>query len=371
MPDSDPHIMLFAGPFQLRGTCSYTMRLMEYLPRSGYRVSVNCSDASMIRALADERMDIREYPWNTPVWGRVVRYLMSREVEANPPDLLHIQSRQVWSDGRWLARRLKRPYVVTVHDHLGDRDTFGIDFKWCRKVIAVSESVKANLLERTKMRDEQIQVIHTGVHVPPAEELRQTLEPGRVPVVGTAGPLEAVKGFPFFLSAAQRVLASGTDVEFLIAGAGPEEDNLRRLARELGITQKVTFVPNLSELTESLEAMDIFCLPSLNQGLGTIMLEPMAMAKPVIATGVGGVYSVVEEGHTGLIVPPSNSEALAEKILYLLDNPEQAHTIGHAARERVIAEFNVEKMIHETVRLYDDILGRNEVAVADAAAVGS
>ncbi|WP_145377466.1 glycosyltransferase family 4 protein [Symmachiella dynata] len=363
MPPSPPHIMLFAGPFQLRGTCSYTMRLIEHLPKNGFTVSVNCTDADLIRRQMPGDVRLREYRrLTTPIWGRAVRHMMYKDVESKPPDLLHIQSRQMWQDGRWLARRLQRPYVVTVHDHLYDKETFGVDFKWCRKIIAVSESVKANLLERTSFAENQIAVIHTGVGMPDVSLTRPPLQPGHVPVVGTAGPLEAVKGFPFFLSAAQQVLASGRDVEFLIAGAGPEEANLRRLTRELGITQKVTFVPNFSELNESLSAMDIFCLPSLQQGLGTIMLEPMAMAKPVIATGVGGVYSVVEDGRTGLMVPPSNSQALAEKILDLLNHPDRARAIGEAARARVLAEFSIEKMIDQTAGLYREILDAEKLA---------
>ncbi len=344
------------------------MRLMEHLPQNGFQVTVTCTDAELIRRLMPGGIQIREYRrLAMPIWGRAVRYMMFNDVAAQPPNLLHIQSRQVWQDGRWLARRLKRPYVVTVHDHLYENETFGVDFHWCRKVIAVSESVKANLLARTSIHEDRIAVIHTGVAVPDQATALPPLQPGHVPVVGTAGPLEAVKGFPFFLSAAQQVLAAGRDVEFLIAGAGPEESNLRRLARELGIAQKVTFVPNLSELTESLEAMDIFCLPSLQQGLGTIMLEPMAMAKPVIATGVGGVYSVVDDGKTGLMVPPSNSRALAEKILELLNHPERARAIGEAARARVAAEFSVEKMIRETAGLYREILDAEPSATAAVA----
>ena len=76
------------------------------------------------------------------------------------------------------------------------------------------------------------------------------------------------------------MLATGRDVEFVIAGAGPEEENLRRLARELQIADHVTFVPNLSDFGEALVAMDIFCLPSLQQGIGTIMLEAMASRDP-------------------------------------------------------------------------------------------
>ena len=131
------------------------------------------------------------------------------------------------------------------------------------------------------------------------------------------GPLEAVKGHVFFLGAAQRVAAAHPETEFLVAGAGPEEENLRRLARELGINHNVTFASNLYDFSASLAAMDIFCLPSLRQGLGTIMLEAMALGRPVIASGVGGIYSVVRNNETGLVVPPSDSAALAERILEL------------------------------------------------------
>ncbi len=331
---------------------------MEHLPEQGFNVSVSCSDADMIRSSTPDSVRIREYRrLQTPIWGRFVRYLMFKDAEKSPPDLLHIQSRRVWEDGRWLARHLQRPYIVTVHDHLHSQETFRVDPRWCRKVIAVSDSVKTDLLKRTSLREDQVTVIHTGVSIPSDEELPPLSLAEQVPVVGTAGPLEAVKGFPFFLGAAQQVLSSGRDVEFLIAGAGPQEFNLRRLARELGIAEKVTFVPNLSELSESLSAMDIFCLPSLQQGLGTIMLEPMAMAKPVIAASVGGVYSIIEDGVTGLLTPPSNSEALAGRILELINNPQRAAEIGRAGRARVQQEFNVDKMIRETVELYRELLG--------------
>jgi len=175
-------------------------------------------------------------------------------------------------------------------------------------------------------------------------------------VVGSAGPLEAVKGFPFLLGAAQRVLAVESNVEFLLAGAGPEEGNLRRLARELEISTSVTFISNLFDFSTSLAAMDIFCLPSLQQGLGTIMLEAMALGRPVIATSVGGVYSVVRDNETGLAVPPSDSGRLAERILELLRDPVRARALGESGRRLVIEQFGVEQMVDQTAALYREIL---------------
>ncbi len=357
MSEIEPSILLFAGRFAVRGSCSYTLRLAEHLPQHGFRVSVACPDARRVEPERRRELQIREYSHlQLPVWGRVVMHMMLRSLKLDPPDLIHIQSRNALRQGIWLARQLKCPFVITVHDYLQPHERFAVDLNWCQRIITVSESVKLDLQQQTGLSDELISVIHSGVDADASLDETGVLDSSRVPVIGTAGPLEAVKGFPFFLGAAARVLATGRDVEFVIAGAGPEESNLRRLAVALKIDSRVTFVPNLLDFGDALTAMDIFCLPSLQQGIGTIMLEAMAIGRPVIATRVGGIYQVVRDNQTGLLVPPSNSEALADRILELLDNPAQARAIGRAARSDVISEFGVAQMVSKTVDLYRELL---------------
>jgi glycosyltransferase involved in cell wall biosynthesis len=246
--------------------------------------------------------------------------------------------------------------VLTVHDHLSQRETLRVDRRWCRSVIAVSEDVALQLFNQARLPRELIEVIPSGVDVRPVEDCTPVLEPGHIPVVGAAGPLEAIKGFPYFLGAAQRVLSTGREAEFLIAGAGPEEGPLRRLARELGITQKVTFVPYLTDFSPSLAATDIFCLPSLQQGLGTIVLEAMSYARPVIATAVGGVSSIITHGETGLVVPPANSAELAERIIELLDNPVKSRGLGEAARRHVEQHYSTRQMTSRTADVYRRVI---------------
>lgn len=195
--------------------------------------------------------------------------------------------------------------------------------------------------------------------VPPGVECGESvagpvLQPGRVSVVGTAGPLESIKGMPFFLGAAALVLQSQRDVEFLIAGAGPRSSI--SVAGELGINDHVTFVPNILDFDEAILAMDIFCLPSLQQGIGTIMLEAMALGRPVIATRVGGVYRIIRDNETGLLVPPSDSRRLGERILELLDQPARAQAIGAAGQREVEEQYSVQQMIQQTAELYREIL---------------
>ena len=168
-----------------------------------------------------------------------------------------------------------------------------------------------------------------------------------MPVVGSAGPLETPKGLPYFLGAAARVRKRFPETRFLLSGSGPEEGNLRRLARELGLEEAVTFAPNLLDFSAGLAATDVFCLPSLSQGLGATMLEAMALGKPVVASGVGGIDSVIEDGVTGLIVPPARGAALAEKIGSLLADPDRARRIGAAGRDEVRRRFGASRMVAE------------------------
>lgn len=353
----NPLVILLSGRFQVRGSCTYTLRLAKHLPASQVRPLVICPNARLVAATQRRELGIREYPYlDLPYYNRLILRRVVSDLGEQLPDLIHVQSRRVLRQGKWLAKTLNRPYVLSVHDYLSPQETVQLNDPPCAQVITVSESVKRDFIAKTGTPAEIVTVIPSGVDLNVTARPEPILDPGHVPIIGTAGPLETVKGLPFFLGAASRVLQTGRDVEFLVAGAGPEEANLRRLARELGISSKVTFVPYMLNFSESMEAMDIFCLPSLQQGLGTIMLEAMALGIPVIASRVGGVYGVIHDQHNGLLVPPSNSRALADRILELLCDPLRARHIGENGRQLVQEEFGLHRMVKLTADLYRQII---------------
>lgn len=355
-------VILVAGSFQVRGSSAYTLRLAHRLPEYGYDPVIVCPDASHVPESAAS-LQIRQYGLlDAKFLQHLITRFVASDLEQAQSSLVHIQSRHAIPFGAALARRLKIPMLLTVHDYVDARGRLPIDRRQLSRVIAVSESVRDDLLQRKAATDDQVSVIHSGVEVSQQVENSSLLNGRRVPVVGTAGPLESSKGLPFFLEAARQVLDAGHDVEFLIAGSGPEEHRLRRLARDLDLVRKVTFVPNLLEFSETLRAMDIFCLPSVVQGLGTVMLEAMALGRPVIASEVGGVSCILTDGETGLTVPHSDSARLAERILELLNDPIRTRTIGTAANRRVMDAFNVDQMVAATADEYDAVLAREPVA---------
>jgi len=346
-------VLLLVGAYQLRGSYSRTLSLAERLPTQGISLRVVATEPPRQANSALARLDTRvsrSLCW--PVFAPLARRYLASDLKQRTPDLIDVQHRSLHPLGSWLARRLGCPYVVTVHDYLRDRERFQVDLQWCQRVVTVSESVRNELLERTRLPDSLVSVIPSGVVPPEDGELSTLLNTGRAPVIGTAGPLEAGKGLQHFLRGAVRILKARPDTLFVIAGSGPEERSLRRLAQDLQISHAVSILPNLHDLSSALKAMDIFVLPAIKQGLGSTMLDAMAWGLPVIACDSGGVFSVVVDGMTGFLVPPGDDMALAERMRFLLDNPVRARELGLCGRRRIQDHFNINHLIDSTVTLY-------------------
>ena len=356
--ESDISVVIVADRLTARGSSAYTVRLLDRLPEFGIQPRLLCRSSDCIDPERRRDLPIEESPHlEFPVWRWVVLRDIIKRSSGAPPRLVHVQTPASLRVGERLAAAWKCPLVLSVHDFLPPQMNIRFAPPYGGKISAVSQPVKDDLLQRSRLKAEQIAVIHSGVEEPPVQSapLRERTNP--VMVVGTAGPLEPRKGQSFFLQAAKLVHAQRPEVEFLIAGSGPEERNLRRLTQELGLTGQVTFVPYLRKYHDAISAMDIFCLPSLQQGLGTLMLEAMVRSKPVIATNVGGVSRVIHDGETGLIIPSENAPQLAAKILQLLGDPSQAQLLAENGKRLVLDQFSVEQMLSRTASLYREVLG--------------
>ena len=347
-------VILAAGPLQVRGTSSYTLLLAERLPEYGYSPVIVSPDLASLPEEARPKCPTYEHLLlSSSLFRPLINGLVAKDAATHKPSLVHIQSRHALAFGFALAKRLDLPCLVTIHDH--DKTlarTMSAGQARLQRIIAVSSSVKESLVSEHSLNEDMITVIHSGVAVPDLVDNSEVLGGRRIPVVGTAGRLEESKWIAYFIKAARQVLDAGKDVEFLIAGSGPEERQLRALARQLNLTKHLTFITNLPDFRSAIHAMDIFCLPSLMQGLGTVMLEAMSLGRPVIATGVGGITSIVRDDGTGLVIPAADSDALAERIIELLDDPIRARAIGSAARQQVIESFDASQMVELTANEY-------------------
>jgi glycosyltransferase involved in cell wall biosynthesis len=145
---------------------------------------------------------------------------------------------------------------------------------------------------------------------------------------------------------------------FVIVGDGPQRDELVALARDLGIADRVIFAGFRTDVPDLMSAFDLFVLASVFEPFGLVLVEAMALEKPVVASRVNGIPEVVADGEAGLLVPPRDPHALAEAAARLLRDQALARHMGQAGRGRVLARFTVEAMAGKTMALYEEILAR-------------
>jgi len=191
------------------------------------------------------------------------------------------------------------------------------------------------------------------------------------PLVAVLSRLNPMKGIEYFLEAAVPVSRRFPAVRFLIIGGGSYTGDgsykaeIERLAVSLGLDQRVIFTGFRTDVQEILPEINISVLPSLSEGLSNSLLESMAAGVPAIATKVGGTPEAVEDGTTGLLVPPRDSGALVKAMTLLLENPELARSFGEAGRRRVITLFSIEKMVRQTESLYLSLLSAKRARTRD------
>jgi glycosyltransferase involved in cell wall biosynthesis len=257
-----------------------------------------------------------------------------------------------------------KPVITTFHgkNYYWEKARRRIIMRWVSRLssmVAVSDDLRAFLSDKVGIRKQRVQTIYNGVDVNKYNEVAPGTDEKRLlhvqetdTIVGTVGNLYVVKGQTYLLKAIPAVLRSRPNTVFLFAGRGDQEGALRSEAKSLGIEDNVRFLGFRSDVPRLLGIMDIFILPSLSECLPLSVLEAMVMGVPSIVTDVGGNREIIDDTQTGYIVPPANPEALAEKILFLLNDTERAKKMGEKAREAITTHFSLPAMIDKYETLY-------------------
>lgn len=289
----------------------------------------------------------------------IVRFL-TRFLSANDIELVHTHRYKDSVLGTIAAKLAGVPHVVRTVHGMREPMTFWNSLKFgayealdkltllcgADLVIAVSERM-ADTLRGSGYRPTMVTCIHNGIDLRrvrvgrrPEEVRRELGIDARTLLIGTAGRLSPVKGHAGLLRAARLVLQTERDAKLLIVGSGPLRQDLRAHAAQLQIDRACLFLGARTDVYDLMSAMDIFVLPSLDEGIPMAMLEAMALGKPVVATAVGGVPEVVRHRVTGLLVAPNDDQALADACLELALNRDWAQTLGAKARRVVREEFS-------------------------------
>ena len=316
----------------------------------------------------------------SPLRDLVATVRLARLIRRERPDILHTHTAKAGTVGRvaaLLAGRRAPPIVVhTFHGHVL-RGYFGplrsrffrLLERWLAArttaLIAVSPQVRDDLVALGVAPAERFVVIRLGIELEERVAAEQNgrdesrrylgIAPGRF-AVGWIGRMTAVKRTDDVLVAFRRLRDDGVDAVLCMVGDGPDRPELERRAHELGVIRDTLFLGYQEDVAPFYAAFDTLVLPSSNEGTPVSAMEALAAGRPVVATRVGGVPDVVQEGQDGFLVDPGATDDLADRLARLARDPALRERMGGAGRERVLPRYAVARLIDDVDRLYRSLL---------------
>lgn len=276
--------------------------------------------------------------------------------------------------GRLAAWRAGVPVIInTVHNFIyEDRPFFPRYTMICMnrflnsvtdKQITVSNALKEAVIRAEGCKPSSTQTVYNGIDLKEFNYLLDCSEAKEKlhikpsdPVVGLVSRMIPEKGIDLFLKAARLISEKKPGVQFLAAGEGPFRKRFEKLAKELGIGEKVIFTGYVEKVPPILSLLNVVVIPSLNEGLCISAIEALAARRPVVAFETGGIPEVISHGKTGILVEKGDYAALALKVMDLLENSLLRNKLGILGRQTVEKKFTLQRMVSENEKIYETLL---------------
>jgi L-malate glycosyltransferase len=375
------HVMYMVDRLFIQGGGEEALlRIVQTLSRDRFRISLVTFEANVdaARTVRESRADLhimpmrRVYDWN----GLRAALELRRLMRSSRVDVVHtfFETSNTW--GALVAKLSKVPVLVSSRRDMGilrlrkHRMAYKVVNRLCDAFVAVSDGVRDFCIETEGVDPERIFTVHNGVDLAKIDaagevaalQAKLDVRDGS-PVVTTVANIRRIKGLDTLLQAAAVVRREFPNVRFVVAGNWLEPAHyreLQRLVQHLGLTDNVSFLGHFEEVFSLLKLSNVFCLLSRSEGFSNALLEAMASGLPCVATRVGGNPEAIEHGRNGILVPAEGAEAAAQQIAMLLRNPQEARSIGRAARQTVEDKFTSEKTAGQLASLYEALLNERE-----------
>ncbi|HEV8643047.1 MAG TPA: glycosyltransferase family 4 protein [Methylomirabilota bacterium] len=363
------HVAESAG---LAGGEAYLVRLATALDRRRFALTVVVPETgALTERLAALGVPTFVVPLHTRLLSPRTLWQLGQVFRRERPMIVQSHGARTNVYAKIAARLVGVPVVLaTVHNSLFDYEVGALRRRLyvaaerltgplAHRVVAVSHAVGRDLVARYRLPAEQVVVIQNGIDparfVPERPPAAARAELGLSPdtrLIGLVGRLTRQKGPDLLVAALPTLVTSWPQLRCLFVGDGMLGPELRRRAAALGLASHCVFLGPRHDVADLVAILDVVVLPSRSEGLPFALLEAMALAKPVVATRVGGNPEVVEDGRTGLLIPPEDPVALARAVLFLLDRPAEAAAMGRRGRERVVRDFSLTRSVGALQELY-------------------
>ena len=348
--------------------------LIKYLNHSIYEPVLVCRKTPALKKWAEDcrNLGIKVYQINSRSKHSLSNYFQLKKiVQAEQPAILH---GQIWNPmaGKYLFLLKKSfdiPLVITEHDPFPLNFPKAIYKKWANnladQIISVSKANQKLLTELYPNLKNKIEVIYNGIEssshrISAAQKAMirtQTfqLSPNsKTKIIFSAGTLHERKGYQFLLQALAELEKSVEDFKLVIAGEGPEHQNLLELSKNLRIENKILLLGQRDDVTQLMSSADLFVLPSLKEAFGLVILEAMQAGLPIIASKVGGIPEILGENYN-LLCPAQDSICLSKKLSQVLQKPETIKSFIDTY-PTILEKFSAQSTAKQTALIYQNLL---------------
>jgi glycosyltransferase involved in cell wall biosynthesis len=354
------HVLILKPQIDLGGATFHIETLSRALVERGNQVSIGAASGEYLPQLLRTGaffVPTPLYPSTLPNLIKSISYLRGY-TRKNHVHVIHSHHRFTTIVGRFVSLLTGIPLVVTLHEFKSDRRL--LSNLWIGDITIVpSQSLKNHLNLLLMKHNKTIVVIPNAIYpeIPIIEEGYE--EPGDIvlPVsdgltVGYIGRLSPEKGVKSLLEAVPLVKKMFPNVQFLIVGSGPEEQEIKEIAHQAELCATVQFLGTRMDIPQILQRLDVVVIPSLLESFSNVALEAMWAVKPIVATSVGGIPEVVHDGENGYLVPPGSPQNLADRICQLLSDPQLRYKLGKNGYRMANELFPVSRFAHRTIEVY-------------------
>lgn len=360
-----------AGSAGYGGGERYLELLLDRLDHAQYRALLICPEPGPFVGRMQERGVETHLVHLAPLFNPIALWRLTRLLVRERVTILQTHGARANFYGRIAGRLAGVPVIIsTVHNSLKDYEVRSLK-RWLytyllrltlplvHRIICVSDANRRDLIDECPAVAAKTQTVYNGVDLsafpsqPDCQKVRQELGIRQGPVLVTIARLTEQKGHRYLLQALPRLLETWPQLCCVFVGEGELQDVLQRMAIDLDVERACRFVGVREDITDILAAADLFVLPSLSEGFPFVLLEALAMGRPVVASRVNGVPELIEDRKTGLLVPPRDSQALAQAMRDVLSDPIAASKMGAAGRAVVQKRFTVDRMVANTTAIFD------------------
>jgi len=305
-----------------------------------------------------------------------VLWMIIKFIRQNKIDIIHTHLTDADIVGRFAGLITRIPVITTIHNEPKRFISLRIDRRVLNyltalylttHLVAVSEFLRQKFIEEWKIPAAKISTVYNAIDVSMFLEIpvvRKRKLGAQNFTITNVGSLSKQKAQHILLHAAKKVLAEFPEAKILIVGQGKMEDELKQLAGQLELTKQVVFTGMRRDIKDILASSDVFVMSSLWEGLPLSAIEAMASACATILTDVGGNRELIEHEKSGLLVPPGDSNALADAILSVLWDEGRRLSFARQARAAVVEKFDINSLVREYEKLYQRVLTHVRVTEA-------